>query len=281
MPYTIAADGVRLHYELHDYTDPWKKAPVLILLHGIARSSRFWYNMAPYLSRFYKVVCVDLRGSGQSSSDFDLKAGITIQNYISDILRIADALGVDNFHYAGESLGGIIGFVLAAEHPKRVRTLTTFGAPLALPEWLRKAFALTYPTWVDALRDLGSMGWSKTISPTPAASQNIDTDLFEWHTDEMGKTKTEVFIAMAELVPTLNAAPFLKHIQCPVLGVYPPVGPTPPDHLEIMKQEIPNFQLVMINTPPVLWAQVFAPATSASHLLHFISTHDGVVAREF
>ncbi len=37
MPAVKAQDGVCLHYELHDYTDPWKNAPVLILQHGFGR----------------------------------------------------------------------------------------------------------------------------------------------------------------------------------------------------------------------------------------------------
>src|SRR4051794_6701411 len=77
MPYVSAKDGVQLHYRIHDYTDPWKKRPFLILQHGFGRSSRFWYNLIPYLTRFYRVVCPDLRGLGESSRDFDLSTGIS------------------------------------------------------------------------------------------------------------------------------------------------------------------------------------------------------------
>jgi len=41
-----------LHYEIHDFTDPWKDAPYVILQHGHGRSGRFWYGWVPYLSRF-------------------------------------------------------------------------------------------------------------------------------------------------------------------------------------------------------------------------------------
>ena len=130
MPYVTANDGVRLHYAMHDYTDPWKQAPILILQHGYSRSSRFWWSMIPYLSRFFRVVCPDLRGLGESSKDFDLDTGITVENYVADLIAIADSLRADTFHYCGESLGGIIGMVLAAHHPDRVRTLSLLAAPL-------------------------------------------------------------------------------------------------------------------------------------------------------
>src|SRR4051812_8771051 len=95
-------DGVSLHVTVHDYTDPWKRAPWLILQHGFGRSGRFWFNMAPYLARFYRIACPDLRGLGESGRNFDLTS-LSVDAYLSDILAIADALDAPTFHYAGES----------------------------------------------------------------------------------------------------------------------------------------------------------------------------------
>ena len=35
-----ASDGVRLGYCIDDFTDPWKEAPVLLLLHAAMGSAR-------------------------------------------------------------------------------------------------------------------------------------------------------------------------------------------------------------------------------------------------
>src|SRR5258708_6557911 len=113
-----------LNYELDDFTDPWKKAPVLLLQHGFARSSRFWYSWVPYLSRFFRVVRPDLRGLGKSSASFDFNKGINLEHYLRDINAVIDHLGVDSVHYCGESLGGILGMAFAAEYPARVKTLS-------------------------------------------------------------------------------------------------------------------------------------------------------------
>src|SRR6187431_3752175 len=82
-----------LHYALDDFTDPWRNAPHLILQHGYGRSGRFWYSWVPYLSRFYKIVRPDLRGLGQSGIPDDLETGLTVENYIDDLLAIIDTLG--------------------------------------------------------------------------------------------------------------------------------------------------------------------------------------------
>src|SRR3981081_1248144 len=71
--------GSQLYYEVHDYTDPWRQAPSLILQHGYGRSNKFWFNLIPYLSRHHKVICPDLRGLGQSSIPDPDK--ISLENY--------------------------------------------------------------------------------------------------------------------------------------------------------------------------------------------------------
>jgi pimeloyl-ACP methyl ester carboxylesterase len=47
----------------------------------------------------------------------------TLGTCIRDLDAILDAVGAESVHYCGESLGGILGMVFAAERPRRVRTL--------------------------------------------------------------------------------------------------------------------------------------------------------------
>ena len=106
-----------IHYTLDDYTDPWKNAPYLFLQHGFGRSGKFWYSWVPYLARWFKVVRPDARGLGQSPATFDLQRDFTVENCVNDLAAIVDHLGADAVHYCGESMGGILGMVLAATQP--------------------------------------------------------------------------------------------------------------------------------------------------------------------
>ena len=56
-----ASDGIRLGYCIDDFTDPWKEAPALLLLHAAMGSARRYYAWVPPLSRNYRVVRMDLR----------------------------------------------------------------------------------------------------------------------------------------------------------------------------------------------------------------------------
>ena len=279
MPDVTAKDGVRLHYTMHDYTDPWKAAPILILQHGYSRSSRFWWNLIPYLSRFFRVVTPDLRGLGASSKDFDLDTGINVDNYVSDLIAIADSLGADSFHYAGESLGGIIGMVLAARYPERVRTLSLLAAPLSISPWTQQTFALNHSTWQDALRTLGSRAWSAAVNTATRFPPGTDPKMLDWYADETGKSDVNVLIAMSRVAAKADATPVLTDIKAPVLGLYPQGGRITSDHEKILLEKVSNIRIVHIPTPyHMVW--VMAPAQCADHILHFMAVHDGTVCRE-
>ena len=86
----------------------------------------------------------DLRGLGQSSCDFDLQSGISVENYISDLAAIADAMEAETLHYAGESLGGILGLA------PRISVLAQVWVIAALSVALEAARGLTieeYSRW--------------------------------------------------------------------------------------------------------------------------------------
>lgn len=67
---------------MHDCTDPWRKPGTLILQAGFSRTSKFWFGMVPHLMRHYRVVCPDLRGQGESGTDFDKDKLAHVSTYL-------------------------------------------------------------------------------------------------------------------------------------------------------------------------------------------------------
>ena len=280
MPYLERKGKPKLHYQVDDFTDPWRQAPVLILQHGFGRSSRFWYSWVPYLSRFFKVVRPDLRGLGQSSADFDVDKDLTVEGFIEDLVAVIDALGSDSIHYCGESLGGILGMVLAAEHPERVRTLSLISAPLYITEQGQKTFAFGYASWQEALKQLGSRGWAEKVNATTRFPAETDPGLQRWYAEEMGKSKVEVLVALSRLASKVNVTPYLSRIKTPVLGLYPSSGPLTDQAQE--GQMLSNIAKLKIVHLPSRYhtIQNTAPASCAIHVLYFASQHEGFSCRE-
>lgn len=283
MPEVRSRDGIALYYEVHDYTDPWEKAPILVLQHGNGRSSRFWFSLLPYLSRNYRVVCPDLRGLGRSSSDFDLEQGITRENYISDLLCILDHLDAPTVHYAGESLGGIIGLMTAAVHPERIRTLCVMSSPPFQLHKTSTALAFGYASAAEALAKMGVAAWSKAVNSANRFPPGADPGLQEWYAAEMGKNKVETLIAMQRVLGSAEARdtrPFLPRIRAPVLGLYSSGAPTVTREMErVMLDLVPTMRIIHVPVRGhMIW--MIEPAACAAHMLHFMALHDGTFCHQ-
>jgi 3-oxoadipate enol-lactonase len=109
-----ASDGVRFAYYIDDFTDPWRTAPVLLLLHAAMGSARRYYAWVPPLSRHYRLVRMDLRGHGNSPvppADREL----SLERLVKDVAELMDHLGCASAHIVGNSAGGYLGQPRASE----------------------------------------------------------------------------------------------------------------------------------------------------------------------
>lgn len=280
MPFIERSNEPTLHYELDDYTDPWKKAGVIVLQHGFSRSSKFWYPWVPYLSRFYRVVRPDMRGKGQSAIPANLEKEQTAERLLADLDAIIDHLGVDSVHYCGESLGGLLGMIFAARKPQRIRTLTLVGAPPYISDHDKTSTTYGHSSRIEALQKMGTKAWVKASSAGRRFPPDVHPGLIEWFDEEMGKGNIDVLVTMTRWIFKTTAVPELPKITAPVLGLYPAEGPVVAgDQLEILHKNLADFTLV--NVPTRYHAiPSFMPATCALELLHFAAQHDGIVCRE-
>src|SRR5947209_17657686 len=68
MPTFQPTPDLTMHYEVDDFTDPWRKPETVLLLHGNAESGAAWYGWVPHLARHYRLVRPDIRGFGVSTA---------------------------------------------------------------------------------------------------------------------------------------------------------------------------------------------------------------------
>ena len=108
------ADGAKLYYEVHG------DGPPLVLVAGLLGSATFWNAHLPELSKRYKLVLHDHRGTGRSSLD---RIEYSVPQMADDVLALMDHLGIAKAHYAGHSTGGAMGQHIALEHPERIDRL--------------------------------------------------------------------------------------------------------------------------------------------------------------
>ena len=110
-----AGDLQRVQIHGHDvvYRDVGE-GPVLLLLHGIAGSSRAWREVMPTLAEDYRLIAPDLLGHGESAKplgDYSLGA------FASGLRDFLGVLDVERATLVGQSFGGGVAMQLAYQHP--------------------------------------------------------------------------------------------------------------------------------------------------------------------
>jgi 3-oxoadipate enol-lactonase len=273
MPLLSRPGKPTLSYQIDDYTDPWKNTGVIVLQHGYARSSRFWYGWIPHLARDYKILRMDLRGHGASPVDFDPAAGHMLEAYVDDIVSVLNHLNLAAVHYCGESFGGIIGMALAARRAARVRSLTLVASPVYQNR--NAAYAAGFATREEALRRLGTAAWAKAIYGAPGFfPPGTPDELRDWYVGEIGKSNAEVLCGLYGLLKHANATELLPLIEAPVLGLYPTAGPlTSSEQEDLLTAHIRNLKMVHLPTPSHAVLNI-EPDRCARHLLSFVAAQD-------
>ena len=114
--YWYSAEGIRLHYR--DYEGPRDKPPILCIP-GLTRNARDFEPVADRYAGDWRVICVDLRGRGDSERDPDTSRYAPYY-YVADLLKLLDQEGIADAVFFGTSLGGICTMLLASTDADRI-----------------------------------------------------------------------------------------------------------------------------------------------------------------
>ncbi|WP_335870856.1 alpha/beta fold hydrolase [Bacillus sp. 2205SS5-2] len=114
-------------------------APWVTFVHGAGGSSSIWYKQIKEYKKHFNVLCIDLRGHGQSKVTWN--KGDHFDHIAQDVKEVIDHLGLTKTHMIGISLGTIVVQTFARMYPERVQSLILAGAIIQLN--VRTKFLLT------------------------------------------------------------------------------------------------------------------------------------------
>jgi 3-oxoadipate enol-lactonase len=124
------------------YTVSGEGTPVLLIM-GLAADSAMWVMQLPaLLGAGYQVITFDNRGVGLSSAP---PGPYTMEEMAVDAIAVLDALGLQQAHVVGISMGGAIAQHVALKAPERLRSL------MLVSTWASKN------EYLDRLDDLGQL----------------------------------------------------------------------------------------------------------------------------
>ena len=227
-----------IHFE--SLGDP-RNPPVLLIM-GLALSSRGWDRLPHQLARHFHVQIFDNRGTGKSAR---LGVAYRMHDLADDAAAVLDAAGLASAHVFGISMGGMIAQELALRHPDRIRSLA-LGCTFA--SW-RKAKAPDARTKLDLL--LLNLG---RVTPDRIARILVSK---EWHERNPGSAlewlrraeRTALRYATAQILAVArhHALPRLSRIRAPTLVI---TGGNdrliPPENSEVLARSIPGARLLVL-----------------------------------
>jgi pimeloyl-ACP methyl ester carboxylesterase len=91
-----------------------------LILHGWGRGLVSWVDIQDELSKYFKVITVDLPGFGKS--DMPPKAW-NMDNYVQFILEFIKKIEINNFYLLGHSFGGSLAIKLSVQSPDNIKKL--------------------------------------------------------------------------------------------------------------------------------------------------------------
>jgi pimeloyl-ACP methyl ester carboxylesterase len=252
----VKINGKAIAVEEHGEGDP------IVMVHGLGGTSNGWSPQVGPLSKFFRVVRLDLEGSGRSPATGDL----SIASFAADVLAVMDELSIDAAHLCGHSMGTIVCQHIAAEHPERVKSLALLGPLAEPPEPARGAIrdraALARKDGMVPIADtLVQVAISaETRAHQPAIAAMVREIIMRQ--DAEGYARTCEALAAAESAD-------LGKISCPTLLVTGDEdGVAPPPAVAKLRNAIKNARLIIL-TGCGHWTPIEKPAQVNASLLNF------------
>ena len=231
-------NGIEMYYEVHGK----EGAPWLTLSHSLACSVRMWDPQIEAFKDRYRILAYDTRGHGESMAP----AGpYTLEMLAADLHALLKHLNIERTHFAGLSMGGMIGQTFALKYPGVL-------ASLILADTTSRYPADAAGVWAERIKTVETRGMQPLVQST----------LERWFTEPFRKAHPEVvgrigaliastpvagYVGCSHAIPKINLTARLKEIKCPVLVICGEQdGGTPPAMAREIHDNAPGSKLVLI-----------------------------------
>ena len=253
-------NGIETNYEVHGK----EGAPWLTFSHSLACSVRMWDGQIAEFKDRYRILVYDTRGHGASGAPGGAYA---LGQLTEDLLALWKRIGVSKTHFCGLSMGGMIGQLLALEHPEMLdRVVLADTGHAQTPETLKQ--------WQDRIQTAESKGMQPLVQPT----------LERWFTEPFRKAKPDIvgqignliaktpvagYVGCCHAISKLSTTARLKGIKLPVLAIAGEQDVAAAG-TRYIGENVPGAKLVMIPQAAHI-ANVEQPAAFNRALREFLS----------
>src|SRR5262245_17065249 len=162
--------GINIYYESTGDGLP------LVFIHGLGGTSNIWHAQRAGLAKYFKVITLDLPGSGRSDKT---ERTYTMDRWVEQLAGFADTVKLDKFVLVGHSMTTVLAQKFAAKQGARLNALVLCGPITELGQAGKDAFAKRAETvqkeGMIAVADQVIMG---ALSPATREANPVLTGLF-------------------------------------------------------------------------------------------------------
>jgi class 3 adenylate cyclase/pimeloyl-ACP methyl ester carboxylesterase len=217
--YCRTADGVRLAYAISGHGPPLVKPGNWLNHLEYDWESPFLRHFFVGLSRHYRLIRHDPRGTGLS--DWEVP-DISLEAWVSDLASVVDAAGVERFPLLGYSQGCAVAIAYTVQHPERVSHLVllggyALGANKRAPEEAERQKALATLMRLDWGADNPAFRQMFATRLMPGASKMQVETFGEW---QRKTCSAECAARYLETVGNFDVVGLLPEVRVPTLVMH-------------------------------------------------------------
>ncbi len=162
----VTVNDISVSYQLQGSVD----LPVLMFANSLMADMTMWDENVSVFHGSYRILRYDMRGHGDTIAT---PGPYSLEMLANDAVALLDELHIDQVHFVGISLGGMVGLTLASTQGYRLQSLTVCDTGATL-------------------NDAGRAAWNERAKTALSGINNlIDATMERWFTAAFEKSKQE------------------------------------------------------------------------------------------
>ena len=189
----------------------------LLFVHGMMASLRHFFPSVPNFAPDYRILCVSLRGHGDSGRPQpESMDAYSLTKMANDLRLLVDHLGIDQFHYVGHSMGGMVGYEFYRHYPDYFKTMINLGTPVQLK--FNRAM-VSFASWFQ-LQMVRVLGVARMTRFFARQATKVPTSLDFLVAEVMNPVNWSATLLEQRQVAKISFLDVLEQIRVPLLAIY-------------------------------------------------------------
>ena len=215
--------------------------PPVLLIHGLGSCCLDWDPQVEALKADYTVIAPDVRGHGASDKP---RGQYSVAGFADDMTALVRGLGFDCVQGIGVSMGGMILFQMAVDHPDVLRSMVIINSGPEVPNrTLQEKMAIAQRLILFRVLSMRKIGEviGRRLFPEAEQAVMLDTFVERWAANDKA-----AYMAATRALAGWSVMDAIGRISTPTLVLASDMDYTPVDMKRAYVEQMPDARLEVI-----------------------------------